>query len=436
MLPGCSTVSSLIPRIGGPSGPPMGQPGFVRGFLGGVVADEPRAAIVARDVLSAGGSAVDAAVAGALTMSVTLPSRVGLGGGGACLIYNVSRTETEVVAFPAGGRSAALPAGTDRPAAIPMMPRGLFALYTRGGRLRFEELIRPAEDLARLGTEISRAFASDLAAVSGPLLADPNARIVFGRPGGGVLTAGDRITQLDLGATLGHLRAVGVGDLYQGGFARRLEEASAIAGGGLTAPELRAAQVQVVPPATVRVGNDIAAFIPPGPDGGAGTAAAFQAQAGAQGAGFAGGGAGNGASASLVAVDREGNAVSCAFSMNNLFGTGRVAPGTGILLAAAPDIGQVRPAPLAAAVVSNANLRSFRAAVAGSGQQAAGPAVAGTLAQLLRNQAAEAAIEAGAQQPGRANAISCPRYLPANNPTCTAGADPRGGGVALGSFQR
>ncbi|MEK9647411.1 MAG: hypothetical protein VW547_17880, partial [Alphaproteobacteria bacterium] len=43
--------------------PPEGQIGHVEGNFGGVVSGEPRASLIGRDVLSAGGSAVDAAVA-------------------------------------------------------------------------------------------------------------------------------------------------------------------------------------------------------------------------------------------------------------------------------------------------------------------------------------------------------------------------------------
>ncbi|EFH11068.1 hypothetical protein HMPREF0731_2711, partial [Pseudoroseomonas cervicalis ATCC 49957] len=74
------------------------------------------------------------------------------------------------------------------------------------------------------------------------------------------------------------------------------------------------------------------------------------------------------ASASLVTLDRDGNAVSCAFTMNNLFGTGRVLPQLGFLAAAAPGQGRVEPPLLAAAIAHNASLKAFRYAAASSGQ--------------------------------------------------------------------
>ncbi|MBR0674001.1 gamma-glutamyltransferase, partial [Neoroseomonas soli] len=363
LLPACSTIESITPSFISRPSVPLGTPGHVTGFVGGAVADEPRAAIVAREILSAGGSAVDAAVAGAFAMTVTLPSRAGLGGGGACLIYNQRQREVLAVSFPAGARSG-LPQGVDRPAAVPLMARGLFLLHTRGGRLRFEQLIRPAEDLARLGTEISRAFAGDLAVVAAPLLNDPQARRVFGAPGGGPLQAGERMTQLDLGATLAQLRTGGVGEMYQGGLSSRLADGSLAAGGGLTEAELRASRAEVMEPVRLAAGNDIAFFLPASVDGSAGTAQAFQAAFAGQAPPFGGGM--TGASAGLVTLDPEGNAVTCAFSMNNLFGTGRVVAETGILLAAAPGLGSVPPAPLAVGLATARDLRGFRSAAAGS----------------------------------------------------------------------
>ncbi len=463
VLPACGALDSVGGAVSGNTGPQAGEQGFVRGFLGGVAAEEPRAALVARNVLSAGGSAADAAVAAGLTMTVTLPSRAGLGGGGACLLFNARRGDVEAILFEPGARAAA-PADADRPAAVPMMARGLFALHARGGRRPFEELIAPAEQAARLGTEVSRALATDLGAVAGPLLADPAAAAVFAGPGGRPLSTGERLVQPDLGATLGTLRTAGVGDLYQGGLARRMEEASAPAGGGLTAAELRAGLPRVVQPLQSRAGADLVSFLPPPADGGLAAAAAFgaleagaaPAAAGARGLAVARAWRERGgdpaplvnaslptdlpppalpASAGLVVLDRDGMAVACTFTMNNLFGTGRVAPGTGVLLAAAPGLGQVQPPLLSAAIAHNANLRAFRAAAAGSGQAGAPIAVALPLAQALRGLDAPSAM-AGVPEPGRAQLLTCTGYVPGRPETCTGATDPRGAGLALGAVDR
>jgi len=414
-LPGCGTIGALGDAVAGPPQVQAGQAGFVRGFLGYAAAEEPRAALVARNTLSAGGSAADAAVAAGFTMAVTLPSRAGLGGGGACLLFHPRRNEAEAILFPPGAREA-VPAGADRPAAVPMLARGLFALHSRAGRRPFEELVVPAEQAARLGIEVSRALATDLAAVAGPLFADPWAAAAFAGPNGQPPGIGEPLVQPDLGGTLSVLRTAGVGDLHQGGLARRMEEASAPAGGGLTVAELRASVPRVVPPTQARAGSDIVSALP-GEGGAAPAGATYPASAG------------------LVVLDREGMAVACAFTMNNLFGTGRVAPGTGVLLAAAPGIGQVQPAPLAAGIAYNPNVRAFRAAVAASGQAAAPAAASAAMAAMLRGADASAAVS-GVAEPGRAVAVACPRYLPGAPEACSAAVDPRGAGLAIGATDR
>ncbi len=445
--------------FGGPQSA-AGQPGYVAGFLGGVAADEPQAALVARQILSSGGSAADAAVALAFALSVTLPSRGGLGSGGACLAYNPDRDSIakgmpEAFTFLPQG-SAIAPAGADRPAAVPMMARGMYALYTRYGRLPFESLTVPAEQMARFGTPVSRALATDLAVVAGPLLADPDAKAVFG-PGGRVLEEGGRLVQPDLGATLTQIRTGGVGDLYQGALARRLVDASAVAGGPLTLDQLRAALPKLFAPLTLRDGSDMVSFLPPPADGGLAAAAAFRALqenrqdvAGAQARAMAvvarwrqSGGdpmavlaaaapAGSlpplPASTSFVTLDKNGLAVACALTMDNLFGTGRIAPGTGVLLAAAPS--SVAPPLLAAAIAWNGNIHAFRAAVAGSGQNGAAEGVAVGMINAL---AGAAAMAASVPDPGRINAIGCPRYLPGDSAACGWATDARGAGLAVGS---
>ncbi len=454
----CSTVNSLKETFLGGSSEPQG-PERLAGFIGAVVADEPRAALAGREVLVLGGTAADAAVAVAFTLAVTLPSRAGLGAGGACIAYNPRRDgpgsgNPEVVMF------APLPAqassGGDRPAAVPMLARGLFALHARYGSKPFEALLAGPEQMARFGVPISRALVRDLALVAGPLAGDPNARAVF-TPGGVALGEGGTLSQPDLGGTLAQLRTAGVGDLYQGALARRLEAASKLAGGPLSVNELRAALPRTGAPLTVQAGRDMVAFLPPPADGGLAAAAAFQALqasptdiqgADARATGtvlrwrsgggdpqavLASGASGGSlpampASTGFTVLDRNGGAVTCALTMGNLFGTGRIAPGTGILLGASP---RTYGLPLlAAGLVWNTNVRGFRAAVSGSGQEGAALAVAVGLSNALRGTAAMPTV---VPEPGRANAIACARYLPDNESSCSWATDPRGFGLAASS---
>jgi gamma-glutamyltranspeptidase/glutathione hydrolase len=251
-LAGCETVGALTGTGGGPQ---QGQPGFVRGFLGGIAAEEPRAAIVGREVLSAGGNAVDAAAAVGFALAVSLPSRAGLGGGGACLVWTPARAEVLSLSFPAA--SGAPAPGDDRPAAVPMLARGLFALHARaGGRLPFERTVAPAEAMARFGISASRALVRDLAPVAPLLARDPAAASVF-LPGGRPLAEGDQLAQPELANTLGLIRTQGPGDLHQGNLARRLEEFSPAAGGSVSVAALRAAIPRAEVASGVRIGNDL-----------------------------------------------------------------------------------------------------------------------------------------------------------------------------------
>lgn len=460
-LGGCSTLNAVNDSIGkaiAPSSIPAGQEGSVTGFLGGVVADEPQAALAGRAVLSAGGTAADAATAMGFTLAVTLPSRAGLGSSGACLAYDPNPNGPgaglpEAILFPA--TAPANPGRADRPAAVPMFARGLFALQARYGKRPVETLIAPAEQKARFGVPISRALVRDLAVVAGPLSADPGARAVF-FANGAPLGEGSTLLQPELGSTLSQLRVAGVGDLYQGIMAKRLEDSMAAVGGGLTVSDLRNDLPRVSAAFNIPgPGGDTISLFPAPEAGGVATAAAGQVllqngndiegakrRAISAAAAFQRGGvtpeellkiqfpeAKLGplpASTTFGAVDQNGGAVMCAVSMGNLFGTGRVAPGTGILMGASPSR-KAQPL-LSVVMLTNGNAHAFHGVSGGSGQDGAPVAAVGGLLDGLSGR-----MPATPPEPGRANVLACAGYLPTNNKSCAFSTDPRGFGLATGS---
>lgn len=451
LLAGCSSWDDAPVAAGGlPSG-------NLKEFRGGVVSDEPQASIIGRAVLQSGGNAADAVASMGYALSVTLPSRAGLGASGACLVYAPS------VAAPGGGAPEAVmfqavapadPRAADRPAGVPMLARGMFALQARYGAQTIEAAIVRAEPLARFGVPASRALVRDLGVVAAPLAADPSARDLFfvnGRP----LGEGDSLLQPELAASLAQMRSAGVADLYQGVLARRIEDGMAVARGGLTVADMRPALPRVVAPLVVPgLGGDLVAVLPAPEPGGVATAGAWQVLMASPGQLDAAAGRALGLAAALRAggdatkllagdvpvaaagalpasttfgaVDSTGQAVICAVSMGNLFGTGRIVPGTGILLGAAPGR---RAAPLLSlALAWNPTLHAFHGAAGGSGQS--GAPVAAALG-LRGGIVGEFGLQA--PEPGRANVLACGRYLPGSNASCGWFTDPRGAGLAIGS---
>lgn len=386
-----------------------GTAGFVRGFVGGVVADEPRAALVGRDVLSAGGSAVDAAVATYFTLAVTLPSVATLGGGGVCLVHDPAKNTTEMLDFAAPASASV--AGRGPRVAVPANARGFFILHSRYGRLKWAQILAPSANAARFGVRVSRALAADLTASSGAIMAEPSLRRVFGRRDGtGPLAEGEQLLQIDLAAMLERIRGQGPGYLHIGAGAAEVAQGYQAAGLSLTREDLRdmnpAWRRPISMPIEIGGMRLLAHFAAPPASGGAVTAK-IVAQALAEGGRHAradaaertaliaeaAGQAENerrptpspsdgSAATTIVAADSEGMAVACALTPNAPFGAGRMAPGTGIIAATAPDASGRGPAALTAALVHDRRRNDVVFVGAASGGAAAGSALAQVMAEL------------------------------------------------------
>lgn len=404
--------------LGACSGEPTpGSVAVVEGFAGLVAADEPRAAVIGRDVLGRNGTAADAAVAMGFAMTASYPSRVGLGGGGACVVYDGPDLEGTSIAF--------LPQADAEGAVAPMMARGLALLHARFGSLRWELLVSPAENLARQGNPVSRALRQDLEAVD-PALAQQSSMVARFFRDGRPLEVGDRAMVPELAGVLSGLRSRGVAYMTGGSYAERLVAAAQSQGQALTPEKLREALPQVAPAREVPVGNDVL-MLPADEAIGPRTASLYQGQ-GASGARQSAVPA-----AGFVVADRFGYAVACAFTQNGLFGSGRELGDTAVM--------QVDPAPsgahagsMAAGLIANKNIIRVRYGAAASGFDA--PAALTEVLDRLEDMgetvdAAVAAPRSGDAQEARVQAFRCPNGSTAGSGiSCRVASDPRGNGLA------
>ncbi|WP_460019424.1 gamma-glutamyltransferase [Magnetospira thiophila] len=418
----------------------QGTLGYVEGYLGGVAADEPRAALVGRDVLSAGGSAADAATAVYFALSVTLPSSAGLGAGGVCLTHDRKTGKAETLEFLPRAASGTGTLNTS----VPVGLRGFFALQARYGKLQWAQVVAPAEQLARLGNQVSRALAADLSEDGQELIADKEAARVFALDSGKPTGEGEFIVQRDLAATLANIRSHGPGDFYVGRTARDLVAAVSALGGNLTLADLDDSLPQWRQPLNVEFGNKTVHFPPP-PSIAGGVAAQMWGQLSAhdlyantpaegrlhllaETSMRAYGGRSlwlgrstepkslieqatldqltasydpehhtdatqlspapqglrqDSSGTSFVVVDPQGSAVVCNLTLNAAFGSKRMVPGFGFLIGAAPSANGLPGLSLGPMMVTNRHVKEFYFGAGSSGGVAAPTAMINVAARVL-----------------------------------------------------
>jgi gamma-glutamyltranspeptidase/glutathione hydrolase len=222
-----------------------------------VVSAESHASDAGVEILAAGGTAVDAAVAVGFALAVTWPTAGNLGGGGFMVIHLADGTERAVdyrERAPAGASRDMYLGADGRPiverslvgvlaAGVPGSVAGLCHVQARYGKLGLEEVMAPAIRLAETGFPVSRFLAASLRRGRKLLERFPESRRIFLR-GGRPYEAGEVLRQPELAASLRRIAAQGASGFYGGRTAELIAAEMKREGGLVTLEDLRAYAVK------------------------------------------------------------------------------------------------------------------------------------------------------------------------------------------------
>jgi gamma-glutamyltranspeptidase/glutathione hydrolase len=197
-----------------------------------VAAADPRAVEAGLEMLRAGGSAADAAIAAQLVLGLVEPQSSGLGGGAFVLTWSEKGKRVRSYDAREAAPAAAKPdrfldrhgnpeefmraVVSGRSVGVPGVPRLLEVLHREHGRLPWSRLFAPAIRLAQAGFEKTRRLSVQLERET-LLRADPAARALF--------YAGERIVNRDYAATLRELAQKGADAFYRGPIAQDIVRA-------------------------------------------------------------------------------------------------------------------------------------------------------------------------------------------------------------------
>lgn len=212
-----------------------------------VATSHPLAAQAGLRMLLAGGNAVDAALAAAITLTLVEPTGNGLGSDAFAILWDGSALHGLNASgrSPAGwsparfaGRAAMPQTGWDS-VTVPGAVSAWVALSRRFGRLPFADLFAPAIAYAEGGFAVSPTIAALWEKGAARLSAEPGFAAAF-LPGGRPPRAGELFRNPDLAASLRAIAETEGEAFYRGDIARRIAADAARHGAALTEDDLAA----------------------------------------------------------------------------------------------------------------------------------------------------------------------------------------------------
>jgi gamma-glutamyltranspeptidase/glutathione hydrolase len=235
---------------------------------------------IGADVIGAGGTAVDAAVATAFALAVVHPAAGNIGGGG-FIVYRPAKGEPVAYDFremaPAkasptmfltdGKYSAEVHHNSHLAVGVPGTVAGLHMAWKEQGKLPWKRLVEPAVALARDGFTVTEGLARSLKGAMRGMQKYPASVAQFSKSGT-PYEAGEILKQPDLARTLDRIATQGPAGFYQGETALLLEKEMLANGGVITRDDLKnyAAKKRTPVRGTYR-GYDVIAM-PPASSGG------------------------------------------------------------------------------------------------------------------------------------------------------------------------
>jgi gamma-glutamyltranspeptidase/glutathione hydrolase len=223
-----------------------------------IAAANPYAAQAGLAMLRKGGSAVDAAIATQMVLTLVEPESSGIGGGAFMLLWNpATKTLTSFDGRETAPKSArpdmfldasgqprnygeAIPGGQS--VGVPGLVAMLEQAHKKYGKLPWAVLFEPAIKLAEDGVPVTKKLANLLRAYP-QVAAMPDIKQHFARPDGSLIQAGDKLKNPELAASFRAIAKGGAKAFYRGAIAAAIVDKvqhAPVNQGGMTLTDLAA----------------------------------------------------------------------------------------------------------------------------------------------------------------------------------------------------